>query len=42
MKLDVIISMCNLRWHWETLPYADNLAMVEFVKNMHSMGLEMY
>ena len=22
--------------------YADNLAMVEFVKNMHSMGLEMY
>ena len=24
------------------LPNADNLAMVEFVKNMHSMGLEMY
>ena len=24
------------------LLYADNLAMVEFVKNIHSMGLEMY
>ena len=24
------------------LLYADNLAMVEFVKNMHSMRLEMY